>query len=51
MDEETFIDESQQKVLYRWRLEWPSIEKGWKGRPETRRGVDVFHFKDGRIVR
>ncbi|MCU0562180.1 MAG: nuclear transport factor 2 family protein [Desulfobacterales bacterium] len=51
IEEESFIDESQQKVLYRWRLEWPSIEKGWEGRPETRRGVDVLHFKDGKIVR
>jgi ketosteroid isomerase-like protein len=50
-EEETFIDESQQKVLYRWCLEWPSIEKGCEGKPEKRRGVDVLHFKDGRIIR
>ena len=51
IEEETFIDESQQKVLYRWRLEWPSIEKGCEGKPEKRRGVDVMHFKDGKIIR
>jgi hypothetical protein len=50
-EEETFIDVEQQKVLYRWQLEWPSIEKGWEGRAEKRRGVDVIHFKDGRIIR
>jgi len=51
IDEETFIDEAEQKVLYRWQLEWPSIEKGCEGKPEKRRGVDVMHFKDGKIIR
>jgi len=50
-EEETFIDVEQQKVLYRWQLEWLSIEKGCEGRPEKRRGVDVMHFKDGKIIR
>ena len=50
IEEETFIDEKEQKVLYRWRLEWPSFEKGYEGRPEMRRGVDVLHFKDGKII-
>jgi ketosteroid isomerase-like protein len=50
-EEETFIDEVQQKVLYRWQLDWPSLEKGYEGRPEIRRGVDVMHFKDGKIIR
>ena len=50
-EEETFIDVEQQKVLYCWQLEWPSIEKGCEGRPEKRRGVDVMHFKDGKIIR
>jgi ketosteroid isomerase-like protein len=49
-EEETFLDERDQKVLYRWRLEWPSMEKGYEGKPEIRRGVDVMHFKDGKIV-
>ncbi len=51
MEEETFIDEKEQKVLYRWQLRWPSFEKGYEGRPETRRGVDVIHFQDGKIIR
>ena len=50
-EEDTFIDEEEQKVLYRWQLEWPSFEKGCEGRPEKRRGVDVFHFKDGKIIK
>lgn len=50
-EEETFIDKVQQKVLYRWQLDWPSFEKGYEGKPETRRGVDVMHFRDGKIIR
>jgi ketosteroid isomerase-like protein len=50
VEEETFIDEKEQKVLYRWQLEWPSVERGHEGKPEKRRGVDVLHFKDGRII-
>jgi hypothetical protein len=51
LEEETFVDEPQQKVLYRWQLEWPSIEKGCEGKSEKRRGVDVMHFKNGKIIR
>jgi ketosteroid isomerase-like protein len=50
-EEETFIDEVEQKVLFRWQLEWPSFEKGYEGRFERRRGVDVLHFQDGKIIR
>ena len=45
-----FIDVQEQKLLYRWKLEWPSFEKGYEGQPETRHGVDVIHFKDGKII-
>lgn len=48
--EDTFIDEDEQKVLYRWQLDWPSFEKGFAGKSEMRRGVDVIHFKDGKIA-
>ena len=48
--EDTFIDEDAQKVLYRWQLDWPSFEKGFDGKHETRRGVDVIHFQDGKII-
>ena len=48
--EDLFVDEDGQKVLFQWRLEWPSMEKGFEGRPEKRWGVDVIHFKDGLII-
>ncbi len=50
IDEELFIDEAEQKVLYRWLLEWPCREKGFEGKPEKRRGVDVMHFQEGKII-
>jgi ketosteroid isomerase-like protein len=50
-EEETFIDVDSQKVLYRWQLDWPSLEKGFEGKPEKRRGVDILHFRDGRIIK
>jgi ketosteroid isomerase-like protein len=49
--EELIVDEATQKVLYRWQLDWPSIEKGYEGKSEKRRGVDVVHFKDGKIIK
>ncbi|MCP4669253.1 MAG: nuclear transport factor 2 family protein [Deltaproteobacteria bacterium] len=49
-EEDTFIDEAEQKVLYRWQLDWPSFEKGYEGQPEMRRGVDVIHFQDAKII-
>ena len=50
-EEDTFIDEKEQKLLYRWELSWPSLEKSYQGKPEKRRGVDVIHFKDGKIIK
>lgn len=49
-DEDLFVDEQAQKALFRWKLDWPSLEPGHGGRTETRRGVDVLEFKDGLIV-
>jgi len=49
--EDLFVDEKAGKVLYRWRLDWPSVEKGREGQPERRRGVDVMHFRGGRVIR
>ncbi|MCK9365259.1 MAG: nuclear transport factor 2 family protein [Syntrophales bacterium] len=48
--EDTFIDEQEQKILYRWQFESPSFEKGYEGKLEKRRGVDVIHFQDGKII-
>lgn len=49
-EEDTFVDEVEQKALYRWVLDWPCTEKGLEGRHEQRRGVDVIHFRDGKII-
>ncbi|MBW2061941.1 MAG: nuclear transport factor 2 family protein [Deltaproteobacteria bacterium] len=49
--EDLFIDETEQKLLYQWHLDWPSTEKNYEGKPERRYGVDVIHFKDGKIIR
>ncbi|HUL31131.1 MAG TPA: nuclear transport factor 2 family protein [Thermodesulfobacteriota bacterium] len=51
IEEETFIDEKEQKVLFRWQLAWPSPERGFEGKPEKRKGIDVLHFQDGKIIR
>ncbi len=50
IEEDTFIDEGEQKVLYRWLLEWPSFERGYEGKWEKRRGIDIMHFQDGKII-
>ena len=49
-EEDTFIDETAQKVLYRWTLEWPSRERAYEGSCERRRGVDLIHFRNGKII-
>lgn len=49
--EDIFIDAEQQKALFQWRLEWPSLEAAYKGKPEVRSGVDVLHFLDGKIYK
>ncbi len=51
IEKETFIDEVQQKALFRWQLEWPSMEIGFEGMIEKRGGVDVLHFKNGKIIK
>jgi hypothetical protein len=51
LEEDTFIDELNQKVLFQWTLEWSSIETGYRGCLEKRRGLDVLHFKDHKIFR
>ena len=50
LEEETFIDETAQKALYQWTLQWPSREEGFEGGRERRRGVDVLHFRGGKII-
>lgn len=49
--EDVFIDEVEQKMIFQWRLEWPSFEKNYLGKKETRRGVDVIHLCGGKIIK
>ncbi len=49
--DDLFVDEDEQKITITWELNWLSTEKGYKGKPEKRRGVDVIHFKDGKIIK
>jgi len=51
ISEDIFIDEQEQKLCFQWRLEWPSFEKEFKGKHESRRGVDVVHFSEGKIIK
>jgi ketosteroid isomerase-like protein len=48
--EDVLIDEAEQKAVTRWCLEWPSTEAGYAGLHETRRGVDVMRFEDGKVI-
>jgi hypothetical protein len=50
VEEDIFIDEKEQKVLFRWMLEWPCTQPEFQGKIEKRKGVDVMHFKDGKIL-
>ena len=49
--EDVFFDENDQKMLFMWKLEWPSTLSIHQGKTETRRGVDVLHFKNGKIIK
>jgi hypothetical protein len=49
--EDFFIDEHNQKMVFTWQLDWPSLEKNYVGRPEKRRGVDILYLKRGKIFR
>ena len=49
--EDVFLDDHERKMTFMWRLEWPSINKKYFGKPEVRRGLDVLYFQDGRITR
>lgn len=51
LEQETFIDELNQKVLFRWALDWPSPMGVYKLKREVRSGLDVLHFQDGKIIK
>ena len=49
-EEGIFFDTDEQKMIFMWKLEWPSRLSGYKGKNEIRRGVDVLYFKDGKLI-
>ena len=51
IEEDLFFDEIEQKMLFMWRLEWPSQSRQYKGKQEIRQGVDVLYFQNGEIFR
>jgi ketosteroid isomerase-like protein len=48
-EEDIFFDEREQIALLSWSLDWPTQEKKLLGQRETRRGVDILYFVDGKI--
>ncbi|MEO9144892.1 MAG: nuclear transport factor 2 family protein [Ginsengibacter sp.] len=49
--EDVFFDEAEQKMTFLWRLEWPSLEKFFKGKNEIRCGADILYFSDEKIIK
>ena len=49
--EETFIDEIDQKALFRWVLDWSCRLEKYKGLREVRAGTDILHFCAGKIIK
>lgn len=47
--EDLFIDEQAQKITFQWKFDGPSFEKEFKGKMESRRGVDILQLLDGKI--
>lgn len=51
---ETFIDEAQQKALFRWILDWTPpapYGKAVSKLRERREGIDVLHFCENKIIK
>ena len=49
--EDFFIDEKEQKMTFAWQLDWPSLERNYIGKKESRKGVDVMQLKEGKIFK
>ena len=48
--DEIIVDEPEQKFLFAWTLTWSARESGYEGRREIRKGLDVIHLKNGKIL-
>lgn len=49
--EDVFMDDPNQKMTFAWNLEWPSLEKKYIGKREKRRGVDILHLREGKVLK
>jgi hypothetical protein len=51
IEEDVFIDEKEQKLIFRWQLNWPSFKSKCLDKREIRRGVDVIHLLEGKVYK
>lgn len=51
IQEDIFFDEQEQKMVFQWWLKWLPAGINSEGQNEIRKGVDILHFKDGKIFR
>lgn len=51
IQEDIFFDEQEQKMVFQWWLKWLPAGNNSEGQNEIRKGVDILHFKDGKIFR
>lgn len=51
IQEDIFFDEDEQKMVFQWWLNWLPSGNSFEKKNEIRRGVDILHFREGRIFR
>ncbi|BBE20553.1 hypothetical protein AQPE_4747 [Aquipluma nitroreducens] len=49
-EEGVSFDAEEQRMIFMWKLEWPSHLTNYKGKNEIRHGVDILYFKDGKLI-
>lgn len=49
-EEGVSFDAEEQRMIFMWKLEWPSHLTNHKGKNEIRHGVDILFFKDGKLI-
>ncbi|MCD6202254.1 MAG: nuclear transport factor 2 family protein [Bacteroidales bacterium] len=48
--QDIIVDTESRKASFSWILHWPSREPGFEGEKESREGVDILHFQEGKII-
>lgn len=43
-------EKGREAAAFEWTLYWPSRERGYRGLPEIRKGIDVVRFRGGKII-